>query len=79
MGVCLQSEAMVKPFAKEMGINYTLVFGNREICQQYGGIRYIPTTFIIDRQGNVAKKHIGYASKETFEREIKELLNRKAE
>jgi cytochrome c biogenesis protein CcmG/thiol:disulfide interchange protein DsbE len=79
VGVCLESEAMVKPFAKKMGINYVLVSGNREVCQQYGGIRYIPTTFIIDRQGNIAKKHIGYASKETFEREIKELLSRKAE
>ncbi len=79
VGVCLESETTVKPFAKETGINYTLVFANQEIGRQYGGIRYIPTTFIIDCQGNITKKHIGYASKETFEGEIKELLSRKGQ
>lgn len=77
VGVCLESEAAVKPFAEETGINYALVFANQEIVQRYGGIRYVPTTFIIDRQGNIIKKHIGYTSRETFEEEIKELLSRK--
>ena len=77
VGVCLESETTVKPFAKETGINYTLVFANREIGRQYGGIQYIPTTFIINRQGNIAKKHVGYVSKETFEKGVKELLSRK--
>lgn len=58
-------------------MNYILVFANQEISRRYGGIRYIPTTFVIDCQGNVAKKHIGYVFKETFEEEIKELLSRK--
>jgi len=77
VGVCLESEAAVKPFAEETGINYTLVFANQEIVQRYGGIRYVPTTFIIDRQGNIVKKHIGYTSRETFEEEIKELLSKR--
>ena len=76
VGVCIESESIVKRFAKEMGMKYVLVFANREISQQYGGIRYIPTTFIIDRNGDIAKKHVGLASKETFEQEIKELLGK---
>lgn len=79
VGACLDSEARAKPFAKAVGINYILVLAGREIVRQYGGIRYIPTTFIIDRRGNLAKKHIGYTSRETFEKEIKELLSEKAE
>lgn len=79
VGVCLESEAQVLPFAKAVGINYTLVFADRQIARQYDGIRYIPTTFIIDRRGNIVKKHIGYAPRETFEREIKELLSEKPE
>ena len=74
IGICLDSEATVKPFAEKMEMNYPLVFGNQKLDQQYGGIRYIPTTFIIDKQGNITKKHIGYVSRETFEKEIKELL-----
>ncbi|MEA3328556.1 MAG: TlpA disulfide reductase family protein [Candidatus Omnitrophota bacterium] len=79
VGVCLDGRGRVKPFAEQKGIDYILVFADREVCRQYGGIRYIPTTFIIDRRGNIAKRHIGYASKETFEEEIKELLSREVE
>ena len=76
VGVVLDKdkEASVGPFAKKMGINYTTVFGNREVTNKYKGIRYIPTTFIIDRNGNIAKKHVGFVKKEVFEAEIKELL-----
>jgi len=80
VGVCLESESnKVKAFAEDLGISYVLVFANRGVSQEYGGIRYIPTTFIIDRRGDVAKKHIGYVSKEVFEDEIKKLLSGKAD
>jgi len=79
VGVCLDRESAVKSFAKREGMNYTLVFADRTVGQQYGGIRFVPTTFIIDRDGNIAKKHVGYVSKEAFEKEIKELLNSSAE
>ena len=57
-----------------MGINYPIVIGNYEITEAYGGIMYIPTTFIVDRNGNIIKKHIGFTEYEVFETEIKELL-----
>ncbi|MCK5534554.1 TlpA family protein disulfide reductase, partial [bacterium] len=59
---------------KKMGINYTVVFGDREVTQLYGGVRAIPTTFIIDQKGNKIEKYVGYNSKETFENKIKELF-----
>lgn len=76
VGVSLdrEKEKVVKPFAEKMGINYTLVFGNQEVEKKYGGITGIPTTFLINRKGNIAKKYIGYRAKETWEREIKRLL-----
>jgi hypothetical protein len=40
----------------------------------YGPLWGIPVSVIIDREGNIAKKHSGIASKEQFEREIKLLL-----
>jgi len=81
VGMCLDSKAAINTFARKTGIkiNYPLVFANRHITLQYGGIRYIPTAFIIDSQGNIAKKHVGYAPKSTFEKEIKKLLNKSPE
>jgi len=80
VGVCLDKEAKVKPFAKKMGIKYTLVFGDQETTNKYRsikgtkGMRYVPTTLVIDKDGNIAKVHIGFVPRETFEEKIKELL-----
>jgi thiol-disulfide isomerase/thioredoxin len=66
--------ALVKRFANQFGINYPIVMGDTGIVNAYGGIRSIPTTFVIDRTGRVVSRHIGYTEKSVFENEIKELL-----
>lgn len=67
----------VVPFMKEFGINYPILIGNFKVTQDYGGIRGIPTTFVIDRKGNIRAKYVGYRPKEVFERDIIMLLNEK--
>ncbi len=67
-------EDKVRSFAKKMGINYPMVFGGQQTVSSYGGIRGIPTAFIIDRKGNIVKKVVGYRPRSFFEDEIKKLL-----
>lgn len=76
VGVTMDSEgeSVIVPFVERFNINYKLVLGNQEIADLYGGITGIPTTFIIDRDGNIVNKHIGFATKEVFEDEIRKLL-----
>ena len=77
IGVALDDggEKDVAPFAQENKINYPLsATGAQELAQAYGGVRGIPTTFLIDKQGRIAQKYIGYQSKEVFEKEIQALL-----
>jgi len=64
----------VKRFSEEYGINYPVVIGNDSVTQDYGGIRAIPTTFIIDKKGDIREKYIGYQSRATFEKAVKNLL-----
>jgi len=64
----------VKQFSKNYKINYPIVTGNVNVTQDYGGIRGIPTTFIIDRKGNIKEKYVGYRPKATFEEAVKKLL-----
>ena len=66
---------VVKSFARKYKINYPVLLGNIEVTQKYGGIRGIPTTFIIDQKGRIVKKFVGYRDKKIFESEIKKLLN----
>jgi thiol-disulfide isomerase/thioredoxin len=68
---------VVSSFAKEQGINYPVVIGNQDIATQYGGIEGIPTTFVIDGDGKIVSKHVGFTDKSVFEDEIKKLLPKK--
>ena len=64
----------VAPFAREQAINYPLVIGNPQVVESYGGIRGIPTTFLIDKKGRIAAKYVGYQDKQVFETQIQKLL-----
>jgi peroxiredoxin len=64
----------IRRFCQNKGVNYPVAIGNYELTRIYGGIRYIPTSFIIDRNGNIVKKFIGYTPIEVFESEIEKLL-----
>ncbi|WP_456407797.1 redoxin domain-containing protein [Caldithrix abyssi] len=69
-----QNVDKVKPFAKEMGINYPVVYDTKGVSQLYGGIRSIPTTFVINREGKVVGRIVGSRPKDVFEGIIKDLL-----
>ncbi len=67
-------EAVVRPFAKKMAINYPLAVVGQEEANDWGGIRGIPTTFVVDQEGRIYKKYVGYRSQEVFEQDIQDLL-----
>lgn len=64
----------VKQFSENYKINYPIVLGNVDVTQDYRGIRGIPTTFVIDRNGDIEEKYVGYQPRATFEIAVKELL-----
>ncbi len=74
MGVALDKRDAVDAFIEQQGINYPILYGDKQISQLYGGITGIPTTFIIDRDGVIREKFVGYRPRKTFEEAIKKLL-----
>lgn len=64
----------VAAFVRNEGINYDIVYGNGEVAQAYGGVRSIPTTFLIDREGNVVSSKVGLTPKAQWESAIEALL-----
>jgi thiol-disulfide isomerase/thioredoxin len=55
-------------------INYQIVMSNDATDAAYGGIAYIPDTFIIDRRNLIRKEYVGTQSGSTLERQIIPLL-----
>lgn len=76
VGVSLDRNGIqaVVPFVEQKGINYHSLIGNPSVASLYGGIRSIPTAFVIDRQGRIVSKHVGYKDKKAFEKDIVPLL-----
>jgi peroxiredoxin len=64
----------VKSFMEQYKINYPIVMGNQQVVMDFGGINSIPTTFIINREGQVVTYKIGYRPLDFFEETISELL-----
>ena len=64
----------VKEFMKENSIPYPIAMSNEKIVEDFGGIRGIPTTFVIDRDGKIVSKLVGYHDLEEFESLIKKVL-----
>jgi peroxiredoxin len=76
LGVSLDDTGaeVVRPFVATHEIAYPVVIGDQYTATRYGGVSALPTTFLIDRQGRVVKKYVGYRDLETFEEDIKPLL-----
>ncbi len=64
----------VVPFMEQFGINYPIVKGDMNVTQQYGGIRSIPTSFVIDRRGFIISRHVGLVPIETLREDIEKAL-----
>ena len=78
IGISLDTETKpdVIPFIKQYGINYPVVYGNMEVVQAYGNIQAIPTSFIIDQNGQIVDKHVGLVDKSAYLNKIEELLKK---
>jgi thiol-disulfide isomerase/thioredoxin len=58
---------LVRNFAAETNLTYPIVIDNGELEKAFGGIRGIPTSFFVNKNGEIVKKMIGLQSKETFQ------------
>ena len=76
VGVAMDDEGwkVVKPYLKAHNVNYRILMGNDSVTQLYGGVDSLPTTFLIDREGRIAKTHVGLAGKNEYLDEIQQLL-----
>jgi len=75
LGIAISDkEKNVREYYRKMKMNYPVMVGNREVIKAYGGITGIPTTFVIDKEGFLYKRYIGYRPRTVFEQDIKSLL-----
>ncbi len=65
----------IKEFQKEIPQEYTVLTGGEAVQDKFGGIPSLPTTYVIDRDGNIREKIIGARDREGFESVVRPLLD----
>jgi len=61
-------------FVADMGVNYPIAFGSYELADAYGQVQALPVTFLITRDGKIAKEIRGIESKEKLEAEVAKMI-----
>ena len=73
-----QGPAVVKPFADKNGVNYTMLMADEAVVGAFGGVEAIPTTFLIDRNGQIRDRKVGAEETADYEKKILAVLAEKA-
>lgn len=66
-------------FAREQGIDYTVLLGNDKVADEYGGVEALPTTFYIGRDGKIVKRAFGLIGHGEIEQNIQAALKQGGE
>ncbi|MEP6782409.1 MAG: TlpA disulfide reductase family protein [Acidobacteriota bacterium] len=71
------SAELAKKYAAEYKMNYPILLGEgrEDVQDAYGPIWGIPASFLISKDGQVCRKHMGIAPKAVFEKELVALMN----
>jgi len=64
----------VRNFTEKLGVRFRTGMADERVLDDYGPIRSIPTTFFINRQGEIVRRVVGYIDAETFESYVREIL-----
>jgi cytochrome c biogenesis protein CcmG/thiol:disulfide interchange protein DsbE len=75
LGIALSSDpTQIRFLVKQLGLEYPVLIGTDKVSEDYGSISVVPTTVIIDKEGNVAQRIEGTRKKEVFQKMIEPLL-----
>jgi cytochrome c biogenesis protein CcmG/thiol:disulfide interchange protein DsbE len=79
IGISMDSDGWksVNPWLKEKKVNYPVVIGSDDLGKQYG-LEGMPLTAFVDRDGKLARVHVGLLNKDATEQQLRALLQQSA-
>jgi len=69
----------IRSFISHSDLNYQVAIADRDFHNRFGGIDAIPTTFVVDPDGNVINRYTGVALPDELDREVQYLIARESE
>ena len=68
------SEAEVAEAVRRFKLSYPVGLAGEDVQRAYGGIRAVPTKFLLDKKGGVAKQYLGVVPEQQLRADIEVLL-----
>jgi len=68
------SPEFARSFSRRLGVNYSIVQSRTEIERAFAEVMALPTTYIVDRDGQVVATHVGEIDPVRVEREVRSLF-----
>jgi peroxiredoxin len=60
-----QGESVVRPFVAKNKLTFTVLLPDAQVDRAFGGVRSLPTTFVIGPDGKIFRKLVGFNPNET--------------
>ena len=64
----------VRQFAERVGVAFRLAMASESVLDRYGPIRFLPTTFFVNRKGAIVRTVRGYIDPEMMDAYVEELF-----
>jgi peroxiredoxin len=69
------SREAVAKFAKEYHVEYPVLIGTPAVADAYGGVRFLPQTFLIGRDGAIISRTFGIRDKASLEGDVRKAID----
>ena len=70
------SEDNVRQFVKDNGVNYPVALATDAVISAFEPGNYIPSTIIIDSNGNIAHRHVGIMTRDAIVKYLEEFSSK---
>jgi thiol-disulfide isomerase/thioredoxin len=74
LSVDQKGKTVVKRMVEKKNINYPVMMADSSVTRDFGGVYGIPTSFLVNKKGNVVKKYTGYIPHSVLVNDIKQVL-----
>jgi thiol-disulfide isomerase/thioredoxin len=64
----------LKRLIDRTGINYPVLMADNKVAGGFGGVTGIPVSFLVNRQGELVKKYLGYIEHDVLQEEIQKMI-----
>jgi peroxiredoxin len=64
-------------YASNLGVDYPILLGTEDVGDSYGGVKVLPVTIYVGRDGKIIEKVLGVKEHDEIEAEVKKALTRR--